>query len=348
MKFFKYIILFCIVAFLSIFLLNNINASEQNGQATFNIEPIIPSNQYNKSNTYIDALYNPGNTQNIQFKVSNSGNARAVVDIEANDATTSNGLVIDYSKSNNKLVNNPKFSNLISGSNKQKITLNVKESKIVTFKLNMPSDRFKGIILGGISAYLDDNNSNKNHNQKSGVNFSNRFVFSNPVVLRNEKGHVMPNIKYIKSRQESYNYSPAVMTTLNNDGRNFINDVKTKTTIKDSNGKVITSHKTDMGSIAPSSEFDLPTPLDNILSAGNYTVIGEMTGNNKQKWNWKHKFTVTNNDSNEVNKNVLKQPDPFQKFKKIIIILSIAVFLTILVIIILILLLLKKRKKDGK
>ncbi|WP_181399123.1 DUF916 domain-containing protein [Apilactobacillus micheneri] len=340
----KNIIPFCIATFLFIIVGINVNASDEN--ATFNINPIIPNNQYNKSNTYIDILYTPGSRQNIQFKVSNSNNNKETINVEANDATTSNGLVIDYSNSNNKLVNNPKFSNLLNGHHSQKIILNAKESKIVTFSLNMPQNRFKGIILGGISAYIDDDNNKTSSG--SGVNFSNKFVFANPVVLRNEKGHVIPNIKFIDAKQESYSYTPSIMSTLINKKRNFINDVKTKTTIKDSNDKVITTNQTDMGSIAPSSEFKLPTPLNNTLRNGEYIVIGEMTGNNGQKWNWKHKFTVTDSNSNIVEKNILKQPDPLKRFKKIIFILLLFISITIILIIILILLLFKKKKKNNE
>ncbi|WP_167387293.1 DUF916 and DUF3324 domain-containing protein [Apilactobacillus quenuiae] len=325
--------------------INSVHAENNNTSIPFTINAIHPKNQINSKTSYIDALYNPGQKQNVQVNVRNSSNATQHFIVSANDATTSNGLAIDYTKSKQKLIGSPKLSELIDGNLEQKIAMPAKSSKVITFKLNMPKEKFKGIIMGGISVYKDDSYYKQQSNNKNGVNISNRFVYSIAVLLRNQKGNVLPDLKLIDAKQAPDNYAPAVTSTLKNDKRNFISGVKTESVVKDENGKTVAKNSTSLGQIAPISQFDLSIPLKETLSPGDYTLDGNASASDGQTWHWHKTFNVTKQNFNNTQNNIVTNKKPFPW--TMIIIISLIVIIIILLLILLFIFL-KRRKNDEE
>ncbi|TPR39145.1 DUF916 domain-containing protein [Apilactobacillus micheneri] len=323
----------------------NISASAANNNADipFTMETIHPNDQINKSTSYIDALYKPGQQQKLQVKVRNSSNTTQHFIVSASDATTSNGLAIDYTKNKQKLIGSPKLSELINGNADQAIAMPAKSSKIVTFNLTMPREQFKGIIMGGISVYKDDRFYQQNNNNNKGVSINNRFVYSTAVLLRNQKGNVLPDIKLVDAKQAPNNQSPAIVTTLKNDKRNFISGVKTRSTIKDKDGKKVAENSTNLGQIAPISQFDLSTPLNETLSPGEYTLDGQASASDGQNWTWHKKIIITQQNFDNTQKNIVTNKKPFPWAMVIIITLIVVI---LLLIGLLLYLLLKRRKNE--
>ncbi|TPR17604.1 DUF916 and DUF3324 domain-containing protein [Apilactobacillus timberlakei] len=333
-------LIFCILGFS-----NYVNAENNNANIPFNMNAIHPSNQINKSTSYIDALYKPGETQQLQVKVRNSSSATQHFIVSINDATTSNGLAIDYTKSKQKLIRSPKISELVDGNANQAITMPGKSSKVVTFDLSMPKENFKGIIMGGISVYKDDRYYQQSNNDNKGVSINNKFVYSTAVLLRNQNGNVLPDLKMVDAKQAPANDAPAIVTTLKNDKRNFISGVKTNSTIKDSNGKKVAESSTSLGQIAPISQFDLSTPLKETLSPGDYTLDGNASASDGQKWDWHKSIHITQQNFDNTQKNIVTNKKPFP-WAMVIIISLIAIILILIGL--LIYLLLKRRNKDNK
>ncbi|TPR41906.1 DUF916 and DUF3324 domain-containing protein [Apilactobacillus micheneri] len=345
MKIRKLFLIFFTIIIGSLTYTTSANAANSNPEIPFTMEAVHPSNQISKSTSYIDALYKPGQTQQLQVKVKNSSSVTQHFIVSVNDATTSNGLAIDYTQSKQKLIGSPKISELIDGNANQAITMPGKSSKVVTFDLSMPKEDFKGIMMGGISVYKDDRYYQQNSNNNKGVSINNKFVYSTAVLLRNQSGNVFPDLKMVDAKQAPANYSPAIVTTLQNDKRNFISGVKTHSTIKDSNGKKVAENSTSLGQIAPISQFDLSTPLKETLSPGDYTLDGNASASDGQKWNWHKTIHVTQQNFDNTQNNIVTNKKPFP-WAMVIIVALIAIILILIGL--LIYLLLKRRNKDDK
>ncbi|WP_207233184.1 DUF916 domain-containing protein [Holzapfeliella floricola] len=118
-------------------------------QIPFQLQAIHPDNQLN-ANDYDDLLITPNTSQDLSFVVQNSDNSARTFVVEANNATTSDGIAVTYDEHERNNLLSPMFSDLIAN-RKQKITVPANTSQTVTFNLKYPSQQFDGVILGGIT-----------------------------------------------------------------------------------------------------------------------------------------------------------------------------------------------------
>lgn len=326
MKKIKYIIILFTFFILNLFALN----ANANSEIPFSIAPIKTANQLEKNAGYIDVVNNPSASQDVKVMVSNNSNKPQKFIVDASDATTSDGLSIDYVPKNQKLIGNDTFSHtILNKDHQQRLLLNAHSSSIVTFNLKFPYHKFDGIIMGGISVYQDDNNSNQNNNHQ-GISINNKFVYSIAVLLRNNsKNNVKPNLSAGNVFQTTLNYRPVIKTSLTNDKNNFIRGLSTNTVIKNSDGKTVADNNTTLGQVAPISKFHLVTPLSNELSTGTYTLYGHAKDANNHSWSWVKRFDVTGKNENETKNNLLNDDSGFNP----IYILYILILILILIII---------------
>ncbi|WP_317913830.1 DUF916 domain-containing protein [Carnobacterium maltaromaticum] len=134
------IIFICIISF---------PKESQADSMAYSVKADIPENQIDKAKTYFDLKMAPGQRQEISLTVSNSGDEETSIFITPNNATTNQNGVIDYSEEKAKLDSTLKIplTSIISG--KQEVKLNPKETKQVTFVIQMPEKEYSGDILGG-------------------------------------------------------------------------------------------------------------------------------------------------------------------------------------------------------
>ncbi len=307
----------------------NVNANT-NSEIPFSISPIKTNNQLTKNAGYIDVVNTPNANQNVKVMVSNNSDKTQKFIVDASDATTSDGVSVDYIPKNQKLISNNTFSKTILNKDHQKkLLLRAHSSDIVTFNLKFPSHKFDGIIMGGISVYQDSNNQHSNNGQ--GLSINNKFVYSIAVLLRNNaKNNVIPNLSAGNVFQTTVNYRPVVKTVLTNDKNNFIRGLSTNTVIKDSDGKTVTTNNTTLGQVAPISEFHLVTPLSNKLTAGTYTLYGHAKDADNHSWSWVRKFDITGSNEEETEQNTLNNDNSFNPIYIIIIIILIIIIIFIL------------------
>lgn len=126
----------------------------EEGQMNYRITADLPENQRTKDNTYFDLQITPGKKQTIAVEIENTSTQVKKIVVEANDATTSDGITIAYSRTKNNLLADPKFSQIVAKEQQQRIiSLAPNEKKTVTFDLTYPKKTFTGYILGGIHVY---------------------------------------------------------------------------------------------------------------------------------------------------------------------------------------------------
>lgn len=321
----------------------SLHAQNTNSQIPFTINAIKPNNQINKKAGYLDLLIKPNQQQRISFSVNNISNQEQHFIVDAGDATTSDGLAIDFNKNNQKILGDTKFSNLINENKfRQYVTVPANSSKVVSFDLKMPPKHFDGILMGGITLYLNSKYQKNDSNQSGSVGIKNRFTYAIAVVLRNNFKKVQPDLHILDAFQSTVNYRPVVKTTIQNDKNNFIKGLSTNTIIKNSDGKKVVSNKTMLGQIAPISQFNLTTQLDHALPAGKYYLYGSAKDASNREWHWQKQFTVTNKNYNNVSSKDAFNDNEINWYIVIIVILI------IIILGMLIYLIIKKRNDDNE
>lgn len=312
-------------------------------QIPFQLQAIHPDNQLN-ANDYDDLLITPNTSQDLSFVVQNSDNSARTFVVEANNATTSDGIAVTYDEHERNNLLSPMFSDLIAN-RKQKITVPANTSQTVTFNLKYPSQQFDGVILGGITVYLDDSDTQNKQSDNGSFAITNRFTYSNAVQLRTSKEiTAVPKLIANKAEMTTSNAYPYVKVNLSNSARAIIKQMSTENTIQDSSGKIVESYKTTNGQVAPNSDFNLAIPLTNgALPAGKYHAIGTATSGN-QSWTWNQEFEVTNDNSKSVDhESIIKPKVNYWLYLSLLLLL-----LIIVLIIVIIFLIIKNRKKEDK
>ncbi|MEJ6348019.1 DUF3324 domain-containing protein [Holzapfeliella sp. He02] len=301
----KQIFLMLTLLLLSVVFSNTIvQAADESAEIPFSIEAIHPSNQLSSSRdaSYLDLLISPQTSQTVSFNVGNKSSKEQHFIIELSNATTSNGLSIDYYKTDNHLIKSPKISEMISSSEStKKVSVPGNSTVKVDFKLNYPKEALEGVVLGGVAISQDPEfmQDSSGHQNNEGVGIKNRYRYALAIQLRsNEKINTTGDVRLADVKQAVDDYHPVLKTTLQNMNPAMISQVSTHSILKNQNGNVIESYDTSLGQVAPISQFDLTIPLSNgALKPGNYNISGEMTSKkSNQKWTWNKDFSI--NDEN--------------------------------------------------
>ncbi len=196
----KKIMIVCL--FLSVVLLSKPMITDADETVGFSYENIIPQNQVKETTgNYFDLKVTPGETQEIQTKVTNETKKNKKIKISINNATTTSSGEINYSSSKIKLSDKAEYtlSDVMDGPSQ--IDLKPEETKMVTFKLSIPKKKFDGYILGGVHLKEIMQEEDKSVQTSSGI--KNEFAYVYSVRLREENKKIKPNFKGLSSNYES-------------------------------------------------------------------------------------------------------------------------------------------------
>lgn len=263
------------------------------------VEAIIPNNQVDKTKTYFDLLLKPGEKQQVSIKLTNFTTRKITVDVENNDAMTNDNGIVDYSQHEKNSDASLKYSFSEISQIAKEVTIPPQASVTTKLTINMPKNKFEGIIAGGIYIYEKDKAQETNVRGT----ISNKFVYSLGVQLRNEASldKVKPTIeldkeKIIPIRSNGLN---GIEVNLQNTSPNFIKELEIEAKIINNSDKYLSHEikKTDL-KMAPNSNFYFPlTWTDDEgpgITSGSYIVeVTAYSNSNKQKWEWKIPLTAS-------------------------------------------------------
>ncbi|MGO2266746.1 MAG: DUF916 domain-containing protein [Vagococcus salmoninarum] len=155
----------------------------------FTVDAILPDNQVTLDNTFFDLKVKPSQQQELEFEVSNTADRDIKIAIDLNPGWTNQNGVLSYAQTDKKVDESLKtpITKLIKDSTRT-IYLEKGETKSVYFTLNVPSEEFLGIIIGGFTfkeVQKDDEKKNT----------------SNDVVIKNEI-QLVKGIRIRESDQE--------------------------------------------------------------------------------------------------------------------------------------------------
>ncbi|HBR81382.1 MAG TPA: cell surface protein, partial [Enterococcus sp.] len=182
-------------------------------ESAYSVNANIPDFQKNKNVSYFDLQLDPNQKKEISIHLANSAKEKAIFNVDVNNAATNSNGVIDYGQTDLKKDSSAKYVlNQLVTPNNQEIELQAGESKDVTFQVQMPKDRFKGIILGGIHISKKDNVSEK----VDGTAIRNKYAYVIGVKLQNDTDAVTPDLKLNSAKAGLQNSYTTVFANVQN------------------------------------------------------------------------------------------------------------------------------------
>ena len=242
-------------------------ADDTQNKRSYSVQAILPDNQKNKDVSYYDLQVEPNQPTTLELMVVNTGTEKINVEVELNNAYTTDSATIGYDQYKAQLYKNkiPSLDSLVDGPRKTSVALDKGEIKKVSFKIKAPDQPFAGIILGGVTSTATVNTAGK---EKVGV--SNQIRYVKGVVLHSKSDEVTPNMNLIKAEPRAINDEMGLSYTVDNLAPININDVSVKAVIKHRGMKDIKYLAKNL-QIAPDSKFSYFIPIDH-LKPGIYST----------------------------------------------------------------------------
>lgn len=339
--------------------------ASQNGASAnigFYVQAQIPENQVDKNLSYFDLRVQPGQTQTLSIEIVNESNEEITVNLDAISASTNQNGVIDYKTPGvrDETLKTP-FSKIATlGQNSVKVP--AKGSTMATFTVEMPTESYDGVILGGIiltkqSASSQAQPASENGAGSSGATIQNVYSYVVGVKLTETNTEVPPDFELIEVKAATVNYDAVVAHYIRNKEASIVKGMALDVLVTraDNGQKVAEIHKTDVD-MAPNSVMQLAVGLIKgedgqmpELEPGEYTseVAVEYGG---KTWNFSQTFRVGREEADTINENTIPDTAPAANFALPWWLVLIIVILLVLVIFLIILLLIvfKRKKREEE
>lgn len=257
--------------------------------------PILPSSQEQDVTSYFKLRVIPNQEETLQVKIENQSDESQKFKVIVNTAATNQNGIIDYSLQDVEKDSSMKYSiqDLIT-SDLPIVEVAANSEQIVSFKLKIPEESFKGVLLGGITIepFQDETKQEQVNNVYTRTFAIQISENDEPIPAKLEAGEVSLS---------QINYHNVVSLLIKNTTPTIITSVQAniKVTKKGQAEPLLTAVKKDM-SIAPNSQFTLPIEWKDLFSAGEYEY--EVTlRSEQQEWTFKKEFSVKDKEAKQLN-----------------------------------------------
>lgn len=281
----------------------------QSENSDFEVQPILPTFQTNRSLNYFDLKIGKGKTAKIQMHVVNFSDKEITVKTSLRNAETQVGGGVSFTKETKEVdptLKHPMTTFASVNQGDQKLTLKPNEDRVITATIKMPKDDFKGMIYGDWY-FIEESDA------KTAV--KSNYAYSVGIALRGSDDNVHPNLIYDKTEPILYRKHPAMGIKLRNINAMVLKDVKVKAVVS-STGSFSSKRVAQLsgGAVAPNSVFTIPITWGySTLKPGKYHIEAKVTGKSVKNglpitWDFKQDFTVKESDTKVVNEQALKKP----------------------------------------
>lgn len=340
MRFRKVLVLFLFFSSLSLFIFQPMASAEELA-AGFTVEGVPNERQVDKNLSYFYLKEEPEQTDEIKVLLTNDSSEDKTLLVNVVDANTNPNGLVDYTGNlkNHATLETP-LSSIVSEL-KQEVLV-PKNSKVeISLALKMPSERFEGVIVGGVvvSEKLEDEKATDN------LMFKNTYSYTIAIVLTNEDNTEIKkrvSVELEKVKPILFDGRKIVQADILNPNSYIFHEAKVSGSIyKKSNNKKIIESKKDGVSIAPHSVYPLMFDWEKRnLEPGTYIFRGQVEAGD-EKWDFEQEFNITEEQANKINeKAVFKVTIPAWLELSGSIVLITAIFTTILAVI-------RKQRKKG-
>ncbi|MDR3240572.1 MAG: DUF916 and DUF3324 domain-containing protein [Lactobacillaceae bacterium] len=290
-------------------------------QLSFSVVPVLPDNQVDKKDGFYNLVLQPGESQDVTLRYSNSTKKPVTVTTKVAPATTNINGVVEYGTNKSKIDRTLKYNLKDLLTVQPNVTIQPGETKDVIVHVTMPEQHVEGIIAGGLTFSDQAADKAAKTNKSSTMAIKNIYGFQLGFLIRQS----IPNpysdakinhdgLKLSKIQANQVNYRNAISMNLQNPLAVYVNQMAVSAKIFDANGKkVLYSSKDNMMQMAPNSNFDYSVMLGNgkKLNPGTYRLkltayaLKDVNGKYKTKlfnkqgdqykyrWQFNRKFTIS-------------------------------------------------------
>ena len=277
--------------------------STQASNSNFSVNPIYPSTQDKGigDSGYFMLNMNPDQKEVLEIEVNNYSNEKIKILIQANRVLTSDTGVLLYDPVNNKkasvaIDDNFNFDKMI-GSYEKEVTLEAKETNIISIPIQTPKKKFSGEVLGGI--HFREINPKEKEDKKM---VTNTFSYSIPIIIREDKTLIPNKLSLGNIEANLRNYHPYIDVNIKNSSLSIIRNMNIDGEIYnlDSKKKWYVSKISNM-QMAPYSDFNFGFDLkDTEILPGKYEAKLNINADGK-KYVLNKKFSISNSTAEEKN-----------------------------------------------
>ncbi|MFD1671821.1 DUF916 and DUF3324 domain-containing protein [Agrilactobacillus yilanensis] len=317
----------------------------QVGNIPVDVKAVFPENQNGMVTGYFDFEIASGQSNNLTLEFTNTADKEQTLTVEPVVGGTTYQGELNYEPTDRKADSSLKLPFTDLTSKKQTVTLAGKETKQVTFPVQIPQTTVNGIVLG--SLYVSSEQANKEAlkaRSKKRMKVINTYALYFGVVLRvNDWESAKPDFRLNRVVPKLINNDPGVGVDLQNFEPAMIKDkalsIKARVTQKGSTKTI--KHYNMKASFAPNSTLSYPiTWGGDRITAGNYTVHMDLKTSDKT-WHLKRNFTITGEQAEKLN----QANQPKKNYMWLWILIGI---LAILLIIIFVIYMYKRGRQTGR
>lgn len=260
----------------------------------YTVNAVLPKNQDDQNASYFALRVKPNQRQKLAIVIGNQTSQTQTYKVSVNQAVTNANGVIDYSQAKPARDSSLKvgIQDIFDQTTLPTVTVKAKQTKKVYVTYHMPSQKLRGMILGGINVKRVTSSSQKS---KKGVTINNNFAYVIGLRLRESPVDVGPNMQLLAVKAGQTNSLNQVEATLQNPEPGIMHNlkVKAKVTRAGSTKTLLQNEKSNLA-MAPNSHFSYAIPWgDTQLSAGTYTLTLDATAKGGYHWHFVKNFTVT-------------------------------------------------------
>lgn len=284
------------------------NSSVQAATADFGVKANYNDHQ-TAENGIIDVYGDAGSSQNISFSILNKDDKRHKYNVYVHTAYTDSNGQLDYSKN---IANDPTLNlkiNRYVQPQKQTVYVDGGEIKTVSLRLNIPSNNFKGFLMGGIVVKLVKSAKESSSVTSNGTVLRNNYQQGLPIRLRHVKDEKKdPNfrVRYVFAFADKTMKTRGVKANLQNYVKGYNADINVKATVtrRPDDHKFKKIAKQTHISPAPNSNYNYQIDWGKTpLQAGDYHLHMKLTTNDKTRsWIVDKNFSISNEDAAKYNK----------------------------------------------
>lgn len=167
----------------------------------------------------------------------------------------------------------------------------------VTATLEMPSEEFDGIILGG----LHFEKENVDVEESEGINIENHYAYVVGVQLRENNQTVDPELSLHSVFPDMYHYRPVIKALLQNSAATIINDLKIRSLIYQQGETMPLKEIVQTVNMAPNSTMNVVIDWENSpLEPGEY-LLEFYAEHGDDFWEWEENFVIEKEEAEQIN-----------------------------------------------
>ncbi|HCM89371.1 MULTISPECIES: DUF916 and DUF3324 domain-containing protein [Vagococcus] len=279
--------------------------TQANDDFPLSISAILPENQINKNVGYYDLKMEPNQEQILDLEISNLTKETKKIKAEINNATTNDVGVIDYSNKEDdfKKDDSLKLSLEDIAAVNKSMTIKPFSKETIKIKLKMPENNFKGIIVGAVRIFEEEDTGDKKAD--SDLQMRNRTVYTTGINLRESETKIDAELNLIKAFADQENGNNYVKINIQNNQPVVLENITYSAEVfEKGNSKPLHQQNESNYRFAPQSNFNFKVDWENEpFKAGKYVVhMVAQSKDTQQKWEWNQDFEITKEEADKFNK----------------------------------------------